>query len=292
MARLFDVVRELSGQGMAISIPKPYIRLCEGNHTHAAVLSQLVFWSSTKADGEWFYKSNEELGEELCLSSDQVRYAVRQLKAKLNNVIVSQVKKANGVPTTHYQIDGARLVELLFPEAKHHSQMEMGILPDGNGNTPKSTWENSQTLGSGKITKSINRSKPYTNKQIQVSVPNANAFETVVMDNPVVFEIPLRGKTNMHGVTKSHLEEYQRLYPAVDVPQQLRNMLVWCQANPTRQKTKQGIHKFIHAWLCREQDKGGVRVSTVSANAQTAVRLSPSEAFRQKLQQQGKRADF
>lgn len=273
MARLFDVVRELSGQGSVISTPRPYIKFCEGNHTHAAVLSQLVFWSSTKPNGEWFYKSNDELGEELCLSCDQVRYAIRQLKKRLDGVISTRVKKANGVPTTHYQIDGNKLVDLLFPkneqdpqmevgklpdrnedkECKHNSQMETVILPNGNGSITNSICENSQILGSGNITESINRSKPDTNKQI-VNVPSQ--LETSGSQSPVLFSIPLKGKSNVHQVTQSELFELRELYPAVDVAQQIRNMIGWCQANPTRQKTKQGVNKFIHAWLCREQDKG------------------------------------
>ncbi|MGV3000760.1 ATPase [Vibrio sp. E150_018] len=273
MARLFDVVRELSGQGSVISTPRPYIKFCEGNHTHAAVLSQLVFWSSTKPNGEWFYKSNDELGEELCLSCDQVRYAIRQLKKRLEGVIHSRVKKANGVPTTHYQIDGNKLVDLLFPKneqdpqmevgklperngedkSQHNSQMETVILPDGNGSITNSTCENSQNLGSGNITESINRSKPDTNKQI-VNVPSQ--LETASTENPVLFSIPLKGKTKIHEVTQSELFELRELYPAVDVAQQFRNMIGWCKANPTRQKTASGIKRFIHAWLSKEQDKG------------------------------------
>lgn len=73
---------------------------------------------------------------------------------------------------------------------------------------------------------------------------------------PVLFEIPLKGKTKVHGVTKSQLDELSELYPAVDVCQQIRNMIGWCKANPTRQKTSSGVAKFIHSWLCKEQDKG------------------------------------
>lgn len=73
---------------------------------------------------------------------------------------------------------------------------------------------------------------------------------------PVLFEIPLKGKTKTHAVTKSQLGELAELYPAVDVAQQIRNMIGWCKANPTRQKTSSGVAKFIHAWLCKEQDKG------------------------------------
>lgn len=73
---------------------------------------------------------------------------------------------------------------------------------------------------------------------------------------PVLFEIPLKGKTKVHGVTQSQLDELSELYPAVDVCQQIRNMIGWCKANPTRQKTSSGVAKFIHSWLCKEQDKG------------------------------------
>jgi hypothetical protein len=261
MARLFDVVRELSGQSAAISIPRPYIKFCDGNHTHAAVLSQLVFWSSTKANGEWFYKSNEELGYELCLSSDQVRYAIRQLKQRLGSVIQSKVKKANGVPTSHYMIDGDKLVSLLFPQVEQDSQMETVKLPNGNGNITESNRENSQSQGSGKITESINRSLPDTNKQI-LNVPSQ--LETAKPADPVLFEIPTKGKSSgNHPITQSLVSELRELYPAVDVSQQLRNMIGWCKANPTRQKTTQGVNKFIHGWMCREQDKGYATKPTV-----------------------------
>ncbi|WP_101959265.1 helix-turn-helix domain-containing protein [Vibrio vulnificus] len=81
-------------------------------------------------------------------------------------------------------------------------------------------------------------------------------LETAKPEDPVLFEIPLKGKTKMHGVTQSQLLEFKELYPAVNVVQQLRNMIGWCKANPTRQKTASGIQRFIHAWLCKEQDKG------------------------------------
>ncbi|MEH0741168.1 ATPase [Vibrio cholerae] len=252
MARLFDVVKEMSGQSASISIPRPYIKFCEGNHTHAAVLNQLVFWSSTKPSGEWFYKANDELAYELCLTVDQVRYAIRQLKKRLGDVIQSQVKKANSVPTTHYLIDGDRLVDLLFPEVEQNSQMDSVKLPDGNGNITETIREDSQNHGNGNITDSINRSKPYTNKQIS-DVPSE--LETEKPTDPVLFEIPLKGKGTVHQVTQSELFELRDLYPAVDIAQQMRKMIGWCKGNPTRQKTKQGINRFIHNWLSGEQDK-------------------------------------
>ncbi len=50
---------------------------------------------------------------------------------------------------------------------------------------------------------------------------------------------------------------WQKTYPAIDVHQELMAMESWCDANPAKRKTKQGIKRFINAWLARAQDKGG-----------------------------------
>lgn len=63
---------------------------------------------------------------------------------------------------------------------------------------------------------------------------------------------------SLFPVYRKEAEEYARLYPAVDIPQTLRNMVGWCQANPQRRKTRQGVRKFINAWLRKEQDRIGI----------------------------------
>ncbi|MGY2573734.1 ATPase [Vibrio sp. C8] len=265
MARLFDVVRELSGHNASISIPRPYIKFCEGNHTQAAVLNQLVFWSGFKTEGEWFYKANEELASEVCLSVDQVRYAVRKLKSRLGDVIQSKVKKANGVPTTHYRLNGDRLVELLFPNTEQVSQMDSVILPDGNGNITETNWENYQNQGSGNFTDSNNRSKPDTNKQISLAPSKLEPEKPV---DPVLFKIPLNAKDTYFEVTQTYLFELRDLYPAVDVDQHIRNMIGWCTSNPQKRKTISGVRSFITKWLQREQDKGYGRPAQLQQHAQ------------------------
>ena len=87
-------------------------------------------------------------------------------------------------------------------------------------------------------------------------------------DNPVLFKIPLKGKANIHSIHKTTLHELEGLYPNVDIAQQLRNMIGWSVANPTRQKTKRGVDRFIHAWLSKEQDRSKpAQHSQSSANA-------------------------
>ncbi len=77
-------------------------------------------------------------------------------------------------------------------------------------------------------------------------------------------KLPLN--TGEHPVFQRDLEEYRELYPAVDVPQAMRDMRGWLLANPKRRKTSRGIGRFINSWLAREQDKGG---KTVGYNAHT-----------------------
>ena len=73
---------------------------------------------------------------------------------------------------------------------------------------------------------------------------------------PPVIEIPLNDGS-VHGVTQADIDKYRELYPAVDVMQELRGMVGWSDANPTRKKTKSGVKKFINAWLSKAQNQGG-----------------------------------
>lgn len=58
-----------------------------------------------------------------------------------------------------------------------------------------------------------------------------------------------------YAVTQEQADKWQQLYPAVDVLQELRNMVGWCDANPKQRKTRNGVNRFINGWLEREQNK-------------------------------------
>lgn len=80
--------------------------------------------------------------------------------------------------------------------------------------------------------------------------------EPQAVDAPPVISLPLNDGT-FFDVLENDRSKWSQLYPNVDVLQQLRNMAGWCDANPTKRKTRGGIKRFITAWLAREQDKGG-----------------------------------
>lgn len=59
-----------------------------------------------------------------------------------------------------------------------------------------------------------------------------------------------------YQISHEQVAEWVSLYPGTDVMQQLRSMLAWLNANPTRRKTKKGVKSFVVSWLNREQNRG------------------------------------
>jgi hypothetical protein len=79
-------------------------------------------------------------------------------------------------------------------------------------------------------------------------------------DDPIVERIPLCDGTEF-AVPKSMRDELDRLYPAVDPDQTLREIRGWNLAKPKRRKTRRGIKSHIFDWFAREQDKQSRRPS-------------------------------
>ena len=62
---------------------------------------------------------------------------------------------------------------------------------------------------------------------------------------------------SMYDVPLSKIQTWNTAYPAVDIRQELREMIAWLDSNPQRRKTARGIDRFINSWLSKEQDRGG-----------------------------------
>ena len=69
-----------------------------------------------------------------------------------------------------------------------------------------------------------------------------------------LFEIPTNTGEG-YPFFQADIDLYKSLYPSVDITQEMRKMVGWSDANPTKRKTKVGMKRFVNAWLSREQDK-------------------------------------
>ena len=130
-------------------------------------------------------------------------------------------------------------------------------------------WQNGKRIfANGKNSKAMSangkngntETKTNTNTETNIQLSNDSkgeyCAEPQAAGAPPVLSLPLNDGT-FFDVSENDRAKWSQLYPNVDVLQQLRNMAGWCDANPTKRKTRGGIKRFITAWLAREQDKGG-----------------------------------
>lgn len=86
-----------------------------------------------------------------------------------------------------------------------------------------------------------------------------------IEESPVI-SLVLNDKSNF-PVYQKQVNEWEELYPAVNVMQELRKMSGWLNSNPKKRKTKSGILRFINSWLSREQDSGGSKQAELNQNS-------------------------
>ena len=63
-------------------------------------------------------------------------------------------------------------------------------------------------------------------------------------------------KGDLYEVQDSDANDWIKAYPTVNVWGELEKMRVWCEANPSKRKTKRGVKSFIVRWLARCAERG------------------------------------
>lgn len=87
------------------------------------------------------------------------------------------------------------------------------------------------------------------------SCPEQNSGPEEKPDPPVITLTLNTG--DEFPICQKQVDEFRKLYPAVNVDQELRNMRGWLIANKAKRKTKSGIMRFVNSWLAKEQNAGG-----------------------------------
>jgi len=102
-----------------------------------------------------------------------------------------------------------------------------------------------------------------------------------------IIALPLN--SGEYHVQSVDLEQWQQLYPAIEVLQELRKMRAWLDANPRNRKTSSGVKRFIVGWLNHEQDSAraqSVKFSKpqqrIENTARTGVSVLAARAARQR----------
>ena len=155
------------------------------------------------------------------------------------------------------------LYRAIFEFGLDHKTADMGpmaaamfklIKPQLEANYKK--WQNGMRGGRPKQEES--KDKPKDNQKETKPQPNENVNVNDNDNANVFIRLELNDKS-LFPIFDDDLDKWRDLYPAVNVEQELRNMVGWIDGNPTKRKTKSGIKKFINSWLSKEQDQGGRR---------------------------------
>ena len=97
-----------------------------GSITCGLLLSQLIYWAKTK-NYEEFWKTNEQLCEELCMGREELKLAKKRL-IKLGFVSA----KLKGLPAkTFYEVNRDKIIETLSKTAAPSSGRETRQLAGG-----------------------------------------------------------------------------------------------------------------------------------------------------------------
>ena len=176
-------------------------------------------------------------GEQMALCGNERFFVKRMMaqedrfKASYDDIVTTRSEAGKAGAAARWQ-NGKRI----FANGKNSKAMPAN---GKNGNTETKTDTNTET-----------------NIQLSNDSKGEYCAEPQAADAPPVISLPLNDGT-FFDVSENDRAKWSQLYPNVDVLQQLRNMAGWCDANPTKRKTRGGIKRFITAWLAREQDKGG-----------------------------------
>lgn len=228
----------------------------------------VFFWICTKAyaTNGYYYEWREETSAATIakrmsggIKSDTVNQAVKLcLRIGLfdnglfdrESILTNKMMQERYMYAIEKRSVRGRTINRLYWLLKTEETKAYIVIPENEHNLS----ENEHNLSENDTKKSkVKESK--VNRNNYYAMPSANAADTA--GENIFITLPLNDKSN-YSVSKSDVQHYKILYPAVDVEQQLRSMLGWLEANPSRRKTRTGIKGFITKWLNKVQDRGGV----------------------------------
>ena len=152
---------------------------------------------------------------------------------------------AVGVVKKDQEINNGKFGRTLY-KLTHEVEIHSFSFPN-NSESNKPISNNSETnINNAKIN-NINKNKNNISSEPDKSAPNPSGI-MIQLNDKSFYDVPLE-----------KIALWEETYPAVDIRQELKKMVAWCDSNPTKRKTRRGIERFINNWLSRTQDSGGTR---------------------------------
>lgn len=169
-------------------------------------------------------------------------------------------------------------------------QKEKIALPEGKKKKEKSCKTNSRANVS-RLDKDKEKEVINNNIPIYSNISNYKTEEIISPEpkndsGPEVASLPLNTGEE-YPIFQADFEEWQKLYPAVDVMQEFNKMRGWCLANPEKRKTRKGIKRFINTWISKQQDRGGTPGFKYNPSSKPGDKVRKRKTYKQVINEFG-----
>lgn len=213
-------------------------------------------WKDGKFEGKVipkgsFVTSIPHLSEETLLTVREVRTAIGHLKMT-GELTVETTNKYSIITVNNYCLYQCTDTQNGSQETVNSQSSDSQVTVSRHSNDILTT-----TIEEGK---NIRRKEGKKEKREEDN--NTSSVPQSVSHEQAVIKIPLNDKT-YREIYQSEIDHWSELYPAVDILQELRKMVGWCESNPQNRKTRRGSNKFITNWLSKSQDKAA-RIGSAS----------------------------
>ena len=209
----------------------------------------LYFHLGMQADDDGFVSSPKAIVRSVNCSEDDLKLLIAKrfvIAFESGIVVIRHWKQHNYIPKDRYK-------PTTYLDEREKIMFENGVYEERIQDAPMLDTCCIQTV-----------SEPYTQDRIGKDRIGKDNKDTICPepkqpdDSPTIISLTLNDKTE-YGITQKDIDEWGKLYPAVDIIQELRKMRGWLDSNPDRRKTRRGVRRFVNSWLSQEQDKGGVK---------------------------------
>lgn len=202
-----------------------------------------AYLCSFAGDGESCYPSVDTMHEELGMSKGRLSKYMREL---ISCGVVEKTRSVSGNLLSRNIYKITHNVEIVGNEISDHQKnviCENRGIEKGYIGNECSEIECAENLTPNNNNTNNNNTNNNSIKNTSVQTPENGTGIFIELEDG-----------SFYDVLPDKLERWEKAYPDLDVKRELYRMASWCDANPTRRKTRRGIEKFINGWLNRSMN--------------------------------------
>lgn len=167
----YKALKELLTEDRPVSF-RPVLKRITGNYCAALMLAQLLYWTP-RSSGDWIYKTDAELGEEICASRGELGTA----RAVLSTHGLVETKRMGQPARMHYRVNLEAVIAKIAPSSKPE-EVPTGEQPEEPENKAAATSCRDSQLQGIPATSCRHQSQTSCRDSLQLSITESTSEMT------------------------------------------------------------------------------------------------------------------